>query len=423
MRGMPDRPAPAEPATSQRSGAASFWRGAGLIRWPQLRLAVQTAFATVVTYGFVTWLALPQGYWSIMTAILVVQGSVGASLELALERLLATLLGAVVGVVAVASLEGSPASTFLGLFLAVVGLTYLSTRPSFRLAPVTAAIVILSSPGRGTVLFSAMERVLDIGLGTVIGVLTCLFLFPLRASEALVRQVGVMAPQFSEGFSHSILAALGEAPEWSEGEMAAYGARIRAGLRTAEGLTAAAQRELAGYLASHADPASLQRSLRRLWNTEVMALRTARTLRQDSGAEPGEERQPGDRWPPALRARLGPALDGVRCVSEAHFSALGQACADGASPPEPDALAAAVALLNDAVVEARRTGVLRAMSTDEVARLFALTFALEQLSQNLAEVSARCRDLRQEPVVPSNLPDQDLAPPDQPSSPSNSKVE
>lgn len=375
-----------------------------LIRWPQLRLALQTAFATMAAYSLISLFALPQGFWVIMTAILVVQANVGASLGLAVERLLATVLGAVVGVGAIAALDYGPSFTFVSLFLSVVGLTYISARPAFRLAPVTAAIVILGSPGKDTVLFAAIYRVLEIGLGAIIGVLTSLFLFPQRSAEALAGHVAGMAGLLSEGFSHSIRAGLGEAPERSDDEVVAYGAKVREGLRAAEALTISAQRELAGYLASHADPASLLRSLRRVWNTEVMVLRAARS------PLPGQVE------------RLSPALHEVGAAIDAYFADLAE-ISDGGPIPVADGVADAVNTLNDAVMEARQGGYFRDLSTDDVARLFALTFALEQLPQNFAELSDRLAELRagargtpleSAPAISSS---------DQPSSPSNSKVE
>ena len=69
--------------------------------WPKLRQAIQTTVAAVTAYVVATAFSLPQGYWAVMTAILVVQANLGASLGLALDRLLATLLGAIVGVLMV----------------------------------------------------------------------------------------------------------------------------------------------------------------------------------------------------------------------------------------------------------------------------------------------------------------------------------
>jgi uncharacterized membrane protein YccC len=396
-------------------------RDGGLIQWPQMRLAVQTAFATVATYGFVHWFGLTQGYWAIMTTILVVQGSVGASLGHALERLFATLFGAVAGVAAVAVFDSGPLNTFISLFLTVVGLTYLSSRASFRLAPVTAAIVILSSPGKDAVLFAALERVFGIGVGALVGVLTSLFLFPQRSAGALMQHVGATAPLLSRGLSHAMAMVLGDEPKMTDEEFAAHNGEIRAAMSEAESLTTAAQRELAGFLADHADPASLLRAVRRLWHTELMAMRAARAGAVASLPLPSDDPQftipPNSSlpsvWPAEVTADLAPALREVRAASEAYLEGLRVALAEGGVPPGAEAMTRAVSALDDAIRRARAARHFSQMSTDDVAGLFALAFALEQLPGNFSDLSGRCRDLRRGGRIT----------PDQLSSPSNSNVE
>ncbi|MGH6962054.1 MAG: FUSC family protein, partial [Dongiaceae bacterium] len=154
--------------------------------WPQLRQAIQTAFAAVVAYAIAAWFALPQNYWAVMTAILVVQASIGASLGLALDRLLATLLGAAVGAALVALFGTAHLVAAASLFVAVLLLAFLaSRRASLRLAPVTAAIVILSDPSHGEPVMAAAHRVIEIGLGSLVALATTLLLFPSRAGTAL----------------------------------------------------------------------------------------------------------------------------------------------------------------------------------------------------------------------------------------------
>ena len=101
--------------------------------WPQARQALQTMVAAIAAYLVAEYFALPQGYWSVMTAILVVQASVGAALGLAIDRLLATILGGAIGGILVA-LFGEARLPLLAI--AVLLLSYVATlRSSLRLAP------------------------------------------------------------------------------------------------------------------------------------------------------------------------------------------------------------------------------------------------------------------------------------------------
>jgi uncharacterized membrane protein YccC len=131
----------------------------------------------VAAYLVASYFDMSLGYWSVMTAILVVQANVGASLGLAFDRLMATLFGA-----ALVALFGQNDPALM-LALAVIGLACIATfRPTLQLAPMTAAIVILGA---------AANRVIEIGIGPIIAVVTALLLFPSRAGTALrVTSVG-----------------------------------------------------------------------------------------------------------------------------------------------------------------------------------------------------------------------------------------
>ena len=123
------------------------WTGSRAEMWPRLRLAIQTTIAACLSYVIVDALGLPQGFWAVMTAILVTQANVGASLGLAAERLVGSLLGVVVGGAVAVALADAQELKFAGLAVTVLVLGFFSARrPSLRIACVTAAIVVLGDP-------------------------------------------------------------------------------------------------------------------------------------------------------------------------------------------------------------------------------------------------------------------------------------
>src|SRR5262245_831934 len=95
--------------------------------WRRLRQAIQTAVAAAHAYLVANGFGLPQGYWAVITAMLVIQSSIGASLGLAIDRLVATLIGAAVGGGLLAVDVASERTTLVLLFLAIVALAYLAT--------------------------------------------------------------------------------------------------------------------------------------------------------------------------------------------------------------------------------------------------------------------------------------------------------
>ena len=347
--------------------------------WPDLRRALQTALAATTTLALAGILHLPESSWAVVTAILVVQARIGGSLTLAMDRLAATLLGAVVGVATVTALGPRDPTLFAVLFVAVLALAYATSRKaSLRLAPVTAAIVILADPSHGSPVVSAMHRVLEIGLGSCVALAVTLLVFPERAGRALAQHVAKILPQVAEHLGASFVAARGEPTDSAARQRLTD--RVRAALLAGDTLADEARREVAGHLADHADPAALLRTLRRLWNTALMAARTTR--------EP---------FPPAAAIPLRQALSALGVVVPTFLARLAAALASGAEAPDPLTLTPALAQLGLAVDElSHRAGFADTLQGPDLARLFTLSFAMQELETNLRDLADRCHDLRQE---------------------------
>jgi uncharacterized membrane protein YccC len=72
----------------------------GWQRWSgELRLALRTTLAGLITFGLGLGLGLPQAYWAVLTSVIVVQASVATSLKAGADRMLGTVAGAVWGVI------------------------------------------------------------------------------------------------------------------------------------------------------------------------------------------------------------------------------------------------------------------------------------------------------------------------------------
>lgn len=142
--------------------------------------------AGALAFGCSELLELPQGYWSVLTAIIVMQTSVGASLESAANRLVGTFAGAALGFAFVSATPSTALGTLLALVISTGVLAMLAVRyPSLRIAPMTAAIVLVSSPSHATAWISAFHRVTEITLGCFIGILVAMFVAPARAASKL----------------------------------------------------------------------------------------------------------------------------------------------------------------------------------------------------------------------------------------------
>jgi uncharacterized membrane protein YccC len=112
------------------------------------RHAVRVTVAATTAYALYHVLNLPQGYWAVFTTVIVVQTSIGATLNLSMERLVGTLFGALVGGLAVWLRPQTPLG--LGIALAPsVAITAFGAagRAKLKVAPVTAVIMLVSPSG------------------------------------------------------------------------------------------------------------------------------------------------------------------------------------------------------------------------------------------------------------------------------------
>jgi uncharacterized membrane protein YccC len=150
-------------------------------------LTVRMSAAGLISFAVAHLLGLTQVYWAVLTAVIVMQASIGGSLKAMLDRFIGTIGGAGWGVaVTLAVPHGNVVSTGLALAVALVPLAAIvAFRPSYRVAPVTAAIVLLAYGGQTGVVAAALDRVFEIGLGSIVALGVALLVSPARAHDLL----------------------------------------------------------------------------------------------------------------------------------------------------------------------------------------------------------------------------------------------
>ena len=150
----------------------------------QLGHAARILAACALVYGTSRLLGLPEGYWSLITVVIVTQPDLPRTLTASRDRIVGTLIGAAVGVVAIAGrLHGLPT---LPLYAAgLVPLALLTAAwPSLRLSCITLTIVFLA-PAGGTAFALPMYRVVEIVLGTLAALIVSLVRVPERGSQEI----------------------------------------------------------------------------------------------------------------------------------------------------------------------------------------------------------------------------------------------
>ena len=240
-----------------------------------LRLCARMTVAGLLAYLLAELFALPQGYWAVFSAIIIMQASVGGSVKATLDRLIGTVGGAVAGgVVAFFMPHDDPVSLGVGLVVALAPLTLVAAlRPKYRIAPLTAAIVLLT-PGAQELgpLASAYNRILEISLGSIVGLGVALLLMPARAHglviNAAARMLGLLADLL-----HDWLAVLGG--NANRARIVQLQDDIRAGMARLEIAAGEARHERRTYLTREFDPDPLVRTVFRLRNDLIIIGRAA----------------------------------------------------------------------------------------------------------------------------------------------------
>jgi len=146
------------------------------------RLLIHAA-KTALAAGLCWWLALRfglhDGYWGSISAIIVLQSNMGATVSASRDRFIGTLIGGVFGFAF--SLWGPlPWNYIVAILAAVIVCGLLGLRASSRLAAVTITIIMLvQKPGTRWGL--ALDRVGEVVLGIVVALAVTTLVLPDRA--------------------------------------------------------------------------------------------------------------------------------------------------------------------------------------------------------------------------------------------------
>jgi uncharacterized membrane protein YccC len=344
--------------------------GADLLgRGAEARQTVRVMAGTVIAFAIYHLFNLPQGYWAVFTVVIVMQASIGGTLAASVDRMKGTVLGAVVGGFAAWLHPRTPVG--LGAAMTIsVGVTAFAAamRPSLKVAPVTAVIMLIS-PSGGALgpLISAVYRVIEIAVGSVIGVLATVLIFPARSTDVVVarmQEVLALMAGVLEGYAAGMSAPL-SLDAHNDVQL-----RIRTTLAGIEAAMADADRERSSRLGQHRLSDALPRTLWRVRNDEVSISRALGPMPEAISQVIGDATQDLMRAEAGFMRACADALAAERLVER------------GEREEKLKAFEAAIATL-------RQSHLTHDLDFDAVGHLFGLAFALESLHRNLSDLGDR----------------------------------
>ena len=342
-----------------------------LLDKPRLRFCLQATVNALLAFGLAHVLAVPMhGLWAVLTAVMVIQTSVGGSLKSAADYIVGTVGGAVYAGAVAAMVPHATVLALAGvLALAVAPLAYAAAvSPSFRAAPVTAVLVLMISTQLGeTAIELAVYRSLGVAVGGIIAIAVSLLVFPARAHKLGLEEAGRVLEHMAQ-----VLPAV----MTGFGTKRIPGANVR--LQDDIGDAVHSFAEIAGeakperlvHLTPEPDPAALARTLLRLRHDLVMIGRAASAPL----ASP-------------LGATLVPRLAQIGASARDYLRASATALTGRHDGPSTEPVDRAVAAYMCQISSSRTESLMQGLPVEERERIFASGFALQQLQQNLSDLA------------------------------------
>src|SRR5690242_20419764 len=334
----------------------------------QLILALRVTISALSALALAELMHLKLPLWAVLTSLIVTQMSLGRSIKVASDYLIGTLAGvAYGGALAILIPHDRQWALFAVLALAIAPLAFIAAfKTNFNVLPITAIIVLLvPSMQHVSPMASAMDRVLEVIVGGMVGFVVSFLVFPSRAhaltTDAAADTLELIASALTQLLEHHCGGERADIRQVNA-EIAGFLTRLNA-------VGAEAEHERTARLTSGPDTGPLLRTLLRLRHDIVILGRAV-----------------GCELPETVQTRLTPPLREIAPVVSEFLHAAGAALRERKAPPSLEKIEPAFAAYSAEFDAVRRDGLIRGMSRETAERFYALGFALEQMREHLAEV-------------------------------------
>ncbi|MFY9804199.1 MAG: FUSC family protein [Candidatus Acidiferrales bacterium] len=336
-----------------------------------IRQAFQTATAGVLAMYLSRFLGLPEGYWAAITAMIVLQASLGAALKESWVRVAATAIGAALAIPFVTYLGRGLIVFGAAVFVTVLLCSLLRLQAGLRVAATTVAIIMLI-PRPGRPWEPGIHRFLEVSFGIIVALVVAKFVSPTSALEDLRKSVAAAYLQLNSLFVALMRRFCGEPCD----DVEKLHAALDATKRQIEDLQEQASYEVAFRFKNPQMLATIAAQAARIYRTlAALDLATSGPL--------GNE----------LLLKMEPELGDLRARVESCLSGIAQALAsENVAQPQVDIQPAAQAI-QAKVAKLRNDPAYAEFPTRKIMGLDALCIALTNLSLQLADAQAMVREV------------------------------
>lgn len=176
-----------------------------------LRPALQSAVAAAICYLIMKSLGMPEKFVGVLSAALIVKTSVGGTIVSGWQRVLATAVGCLIGIACI-SVIPTGYGTMGSLAISILVMNGIARFKSDWQYGVVAAIA-LSLGSSEDILQTATDRTLAIFLGSALGIVASLVVFPQKASTCARLHMNQALRQIGKYLSASVQATGSSDPE------------------------------------------------------------------------------------------------------------------------------------------------------------------------------------------------------------------
>src|SRR5205814_3666320 len=135
---------------------------------PSITHAVRTAVAATVSVLIARLVQMPEAYWAAIATLVVMQSTLGATLTLSFERIVATAVGASVGALEANCFGGNLVAFALAIVLiGLLSIAFRLEKTAYRYASITLAIIVLI-PRTAAPWIVALHRFLEVSAGIIV---------------------------------------------------------------------------------------------------------------------------------------------------------------------------------------------------------------------------------------------------------------
>jgi uncharacterized membrane protein YccC len=138
---------------------------------PTLTHAVRTAVAATASVMIARFVQMPEAYWAAIATLVVMQSTLGATVTLSVERIVATAVGASIGAIE-AKFFGSNLVAF-ALAVVLIGLLsklFRLEKTAYRYASITLTIIVLI-PRSAAPWAIALHRFIEVSVGIIVALI------------------------------------------------------------------------------------------------------------------------------------------------------------------------------------------------------------------------------------------------------------